>query len=95
MTFASAALNLASIYLLMTDLLYANKDLKFLDTVVKNEPRNVCYWLNADKLTINAKKSNFVIFKPAQTRIYHEPCIKILDINNGFVLLECKDHVKF
>ena len=49
-----------------------------------------------NKLTINAKKSNFVIFTPAQKRINDQPCIRIPDIiNNGFVLLECKDYVKF
>ena len=56
----------------------------------------MCNWLNANKLTINAKKSNFVIFRPAQKRINHQPCIRIPDNkNNGFALLECKDYVKF
>ena len=27
---------------------------------------------NANKLTINAKKSNFVVFRPAQKRINHQ-----------------------
>ena len=55
---------------------------------------NVCDWLNANKLTINAKKSNFVVFRPRQKR--NQTCIRIPDNNNnGFVLLECKDYVKF
>jgi len=29
-------------------------------------------------LTINAKKSNFVIFRPVQKRINYQPCIRIL-----------------
>ena len=37
-----------------------------LETVVNNELNNVCHWLNANKLTINAKKSNFVILRPAK-----------------------------
>ena len=79
-----------------TNLLYADNDLKTLETVVNNELINVCHWLNANKLTINAKKSNFVIFRPAQKRINHQPCIRIPDNNNnGFALLECKDYVKF
>lgn len=69
--------------------------MKSLETVVNNELKNVCHWLNANKLTINAKKSNFVVFRPAQKRIYHQPCIRIPDNNNGFALLECKDYVKF
>ena len=47
-----------------TNLLYADNDLKTLKTVI-NKLNNVCHWLNANKLTINAKKSNFVIFRPA------------------------------
>ena len=79
-----------------TNLLYAGNDLKTLETVVNNELNSVCNWLNANKLTINAKKSNFVIFRPAQKRINHQPCIRIPDNkSNGFALLECKDYVKF
>ena len=79
-----------------TNLLYADNDLKTLETVVNNELKSVCNWLNANKLTINAKKSNFVIFRPAQKRINHQPCIRIPDNkNNVFALLECKDYVKF
>ena len=83
-------------FLYDTNLLYADNDLKNLETIVNNELNNVCNWLNANKLTINAKKSNFVIFEPAQKRINYQPCIRIPDIiNKGFALLECKDYVKF
>ena len=51
-----------------TNLLYADNDLKTLENVVNNELNNVCNWLNANKLTINAKKSNFAIFRPAQKK---------------------------
>ena len=79
-----------------TNLLYADNDLKTLETVVNNELKSVCNWLNANKLTINAKKSNFVILRPAQKRINRQPCIRIPDNkNNVFALLECKDYVKF
>ena len=80
----------------VTNLLYADNDLKTLDTVVNNELSNVCHWLNATKLTINGTKSNFVIFRTAQKGINHQPCIRIPDNNNnGFALLECKDYVTF
>lgn len=79
-----------------TNLLYADKDLKSLESVVNIELTNVCDWLNANKLTINAKKSNFVVFRPRQKRTNHKTCIRIPDNrNNGFVLLEEKDYVKF
>ena len=46
--------------------------------------------------TINTKKSNFVIFRPAQKRINPKLCIRIpVNNNNGFALLERKDYVKF
>ena len=36
-----------------------------------------------------------MIFRPAQKRINHQPCIRIPDNkNNAFALLECKDYVK-
>ena len=79
-----------------TNLLYAYKDLKSLESVVNIELTNVCDWLNANKLTINAKKSNFVVFEPRQKRTNHKTCIRIPDNrNNGSVLLEEKDYVKF
>ena len=47
-----------------TNLLYANKNLETLESVVNTKLREVCQWLNANKLTLNIKKSNFVIFRP-------------------------------
>ena len=44
--------------------LYADKDLKSLESVMNIELQKDCDWLNANKLTIIAKKSNFVIFRP-------------------------------
>jgi hypothetical protein len=38
-----------------TNLLYANKNLKTLESVVNSE-LNVCKWLNVNKLTLNIKK---------------------------------------
>jgi len=78
-----------------TNRLYAD-DLKTVETVVNNELNNFCHWLYATKVTINVKKSYFIIFKPVQKRINYQPCIRILDNNdNGFALLEGKDYVKF
>ena len=39
--------------------LFADEDLKSLETIVNTELKNVCNWLNANKLTINAKKIKF------------------------------------
>ena len=50
-----------------TNLLYADSmlDLWSLESVINIELQKVCDWLKANKLTINAKKSNFVIFGPS------------------------------
>ena len=47
-----------------TNLLFAEKSLKSLETVVNKELECVCDWLLANKLTLNIKKSNYVIFHP-------------------------------
>lgn len=51
-----------------TNLLYADKNLQSLEAVVNNELKNVCDWLNVNKLTFNPKKSNFVILRPMQRK---------------------------
>ena len=49
----------------------------------------------ANKLTLNIKKSNFVIFCPPQRKLTHQPRIVIFDSNqNKKVALEHKDYVK-
>ena len=53
-------------------------------------------WLTANKLTLNVKKTNFVIFSPAQRKLTHLPKIKIFDNEqNTSVALECKEFVKY
>ena len=53
--------------------------------MVSTELKNVCDWLNANKLNINAKKLNFVVFRPRQKIINPETYIRIPDNSNkGF-----------
>ena len=79
-----------------TNLLYADKDLKSLESVINIELQKVCDWLNANKLTINAKKSNFVIFRPSQKKLSYQINIRIYNnASNSDTFLECKDYVKF
>ena len=79
-----------------TNLLYSNKDLKDLETVVNEELIKVGVWLDANKLSLNTSKSNFVIFHP-----YHlKPDCKIqLEIYNNDLKeslpLEQKTFVKY
>ena len=80
-----------------TNLLYADKNLKSLEKImVNNELVRVSDWLNANKLTLNAKKSNFVIFRPHQRKMDHSVNILMFDNSNHILTsLECKDHVKY
>ena len=59
-----------------TNLLYADKNLKSLETTMTLELSKVCEWLTANKLSLNIKKTNFVIFHPYQKRLNHEVTLK-------------------
>ena len=53
-------------------------------------------WLTANKLTLNIKKTNFVIFSPAQRKFIYQPKIMIFDNEqNKNVALECKEFIKY
>ena len=50
----------------------------------------------ANKLSLNTKKSNFVIFRPYQKRMNLDVTIKLFDHDkNSLILLERKDYVKY
>ena len=50
----------------------------------------------ANKLTLNIKKTNFVIFRPAQRKLTYQPNIMIFDNDqNKNVALECKEFVRY
>ena len=67
-----------------------------LESAINIELQKVCDWLNANKLTINAKKSNFVIFRPSQKKLSSQINIRIYNnASNSDTFLECKDYVKF
>ena len=56
----------------------------------------VSEWLNANKLTLNAKKSNYVIFRPYQRKLGYSVNIQMFDNSTHTVTsLECKEHVKY
>jgi len=79
-----------------TNLLFADTNLKSLEATVNHELTMVSDWLTVNRLTLNIKKSNFVIFRPYQKKIETEPKITIIDIDKGKpVSLECKNYVKY
>ena len=78
-----------------TNLLYANKNLKSLETVMNNELLKVVDWLTANKFSLNVKKTNYIIFHPYQKRLNYGVNIKILDSRvNKYFNLERKEYVK-
>ena len=79
-----------------TNLLYANKNLRTLELVVNLELHKVCEWLTANKLTLNVKKSNFIIFHPHQKKIDYQVNLQIFDYDSKTYLpLEQKSYVKY
>ena len=82
---------LTSIYLLMIQI-YTQS----LESVVNEELRKVCKWLNTNKLSLNTSKSNFVIFHPFQRNPDYIVTLKMYD-NDLKILtsLEQKHYVKY
>ena len=79
-----------------TNLLSADKNLKSLKAIVNTELVKFSDWLHAKKLTLNTKKSNYVIFHPYQKRINYQVQIKLFDPNtNSVAHLEQQDYVKY
>ena len=77
-------------------MLYADKNLKSLEKIINNELVRVSDWLNANNLTLIAKKSNVVIFRPQQRKMDHSVNILMFDNSNHILTsLEYKDHVKY
>ena len=56
-----------------TNVLYSHENFKTLELIVNVELNNLFNWLTANKLTLNRKKSNFVIFHPYQKRLNYLP----------------------
>ena len=94
---SSAKLSLA-FYLFAddTNLLYADKNLRTLELVVNSELHKVYEWLTANKLTLNIKKSNFIIFHPYQKKIDYQVNLRIFDNDSQtFLPSEQKSYVKY
>ena len=62
----------------------------------KNNGSSLNSWLSANKLTLNIKKSNFVLFRPYQKKVISKIDIRTFDnFQNNFVSLENKEYVKY
>ena len=79
-----------------TNLLYANKSLRVLERIVIDELKKVASWLLANKLTLNIKKSNYVIFHTHQKKLNYNVKITMFDsMTNKFISLESKEYIKY
>ena len=79
-----------------TNLLYADKNLKSLESIFNAKISRVYNWLIANKLSLNIKKSNFVVSRPRQKKLNHQVSLKVLDHhNNSYISLECNNYVKY
>ena len=79
-----------------TNFLYADKNLKSLETIVNCELTKVVVWLIPNKLSLNIKKTNYIIFHPYQKHINFNIRIKAYDSRTKTLFdLERKDHVKY
>jgi hypothetical protein len=90
--------NLGFIYLLMirTSSTQIETLIKALESVVNTELQKLYDWLTASKLTLNIKKSNFVIFHSYKKRLDYQPKICVFDSEqNKYVNLEYKTNIKY
>ena len=68
-----------------TNIYYESDDLKKLERIVNKELEWLNHWLNVNRLALNIKKTNFVIFHP-----YNKPIKELitLKINNKAIAEE-------
>ena len=79
-----------------SSIMSSNRNLKSLELEVNSELNKLCEWLTAIKLTLNTKKSNYVIFLNYKKKLPYQPTINIYDNDKvSYSTLECKDHVKY
>ena len=79
-----------------TNAVYPDKNLKYLESTVNQELCKLFDCLTANELTLNIKKTNSIIFRPAQRKLTYHPKIMIFDNDqNKNVALECKEFVRY
>ena len=83
-------------FFLFADVLYSHENLKTLELIVNIELNNLFNWLTANKLALNRKQSNFVIFRLYQKRLNYLLQVNIFDNEeNKNITLEHKNCIKY
>ena len=79
-----------------TNLLYADKNFRSLQPTMNLALSGVCGWLTTNKLSLDIKKNNFVIFHPYQKQLNYEVTLRIYNNHTHTELaLERKDYIKY
>ena len=80
MTLINKVSNIANLILFAddTNLFFSHNNLPFLIDQVNGELNKLTVWLSANKLSINLKKNNFMIFRPRQKKFHINPDPKIV-----------------
>ena len=73
-----------------TNVFLSSKNLKELETLMNQELSSLLEWLNANKLSLNIKKTHFIIFSPPKTKPSYKVHLKINNID-----IQCVQQTKF
>ena len=68
-----------------TNLLYINRNLKTIQNKINKDLKSLCTWLRANKISLNASKTELIIFRDPRKKITYNMKIKI----NGEKLTPC------
>lgn len=60
-----------------TNLLHINKSIKNLNKIVNYDLKNLSCWLNANKISLNVSKTEWIIFKPRKKVLNYDLKIKL------------------
>ena len=76
-----------------TNLFYSHKDIKTLFHTVNTELVKVNHWFIANKLSLNAKRTNYTLFHKPSTK--EDIPLKIPELVIGTKLIKRKRYIKF
>ena len=69
MIYKSAPVFSFTLYADDTTILYSDKDLTKIHNVVNDNLKRVCHWFKCNKLSVNSKKCNYIVFHSSRRRV--------------------------
>ena len=73
-----------------TSIYYSHSDIKQLETTLNSELQNLDIWMKSNKLSVNIRKSNYLIFHPSKKKLSLNLILKY----DNQILVQ-KRHIKF